>query len=144
MYKLGKRSKRRLIGVHPILAFAVHEAIKLTKQDFMVFSGVRTKRQQKRLVATGVSKTTNSFHLYGLAVDLVAYVGEPSWKVKYYGEIDKAMKTVIKTHNLPIEWGYDKWGWDMAHWQLTKDPVTGKDMRKTYDVRKFAPKLSIQ
>jgi len=137
MYKLGKKSKRELIGVHPILAFAVTEAIKVTEQDFMVFDGLRTQREQQKLVRAGKSKTMNSYHLYGLAVDLVAYVdGKPTWEEQYYSDIEIAMKQVIKKYNLPIEWGFDKWQWDMPHWQLT-------GMKKEYDVRKFAPHLAI-
>ena len=132
MYKLGKRSRKELVGVHPELAFAVVEAIKITKQDFMVFDGVRTAAEQKKLVARGVSKTNNSYHLYGLAVDLVAYVhGRPTWEHQYYLEISKAMKKVIKTHKLKdLDWGYDLWDWDLAHWQMT-------GFRKKYDIRKL-------
>ncbi len=132
MYKLGKRSKKELIGVHPMLAFVVMEAIKITKQDFMIFDGVRTKAEQRKLVARGVSKSMNSYHLYGLAVDLVAYVnGKPSWDKKYYHEIAKAMKKAIKKHNIKgIDWGFDLWGWDMAHFQLT-------GLRSKYDIRKI-------
>ncbi len=137
-FKLGKKSQRELIGVHPVLAFAVVEAIKTTKQDFMVFDGLRTQREQNKLVRSGRSKTLNSYHLYGLAVDLVAYVGgKPSWDGEHYREIERAMKEVIKKHNLPIEWGVDKWGWDAPHWQITRDPFTQRDMRKLYDVRKI-------
>ena len=32
MYKLGKGSMRELVGVHPILAFAVVKAIEITKK----------------------------------------------------------------------------------------------------------------
>ena len=137
MYKLGKRSKRELIGVHPSLAFVVTEAIKITKQDFMVLDGLRTRKEQKKLVTRGVSKTMNSFHLYGLATDLVAYVnGKPTWEEKYYKEIAKAVKTVCKKHDIKVDWGFDMWKWDMAHFQLTK--LDGKDARKVYDYRKFA------
>lgn len=136
-YKLGRRSMTELQGVHPILGFAVMEAIKITEQDFMVLDGVRTEAEQRKLVARGVSKTNNSFHLYGLAVDLVAYVkGKPSWEHEYYEAINQAMKSVIKKHDLPIQWGYDKWGWDLPHWQITK--LDGINARKVYDVRKFA------
>ena len=144
MYKLGKKSMRELVGVHPILAFAVIEAIKTTKQDFMVFDGLRTKKEQRKMVRAGVSKTMKSYHLYGLAVDLVAFVnGKPTWDEEYYEDISIAMKKVIKKYNLPIEWGKDKWGWDAPHWQITKDPITKKDMRRVYDVRKFAPQLAV-
>jgi len=136
MYHLSKRSRKELVGVHPILAFAVTEAIKRTKQDFMVLDGVRHDNEQAKLVARGVSKTMNSFHLYGLAADLVAWVeGKPSWEEKYYAEIARAMKEVIKEHDLDIEWGYDKWNWDLPHWQITK--LNGLDARRVYDVRKF-------
>lgn len=135
-FRLGKKSLRELIGVHPELAFAVTEAIKVTRQDFTVFDGVRTKKEQEKLVARGVSKTNNSYHLYGLAVDLVAWVeGKPSWDPKYYKEIGIAMKKVIKKHNLDIDWGYEIWGWDMPHFQLSK--INNTDARKRYDVRKY-------
>ena len=144
MYKLGKKSKRELIGVHPILAFAVTEAIKITERDFMVFDGLRTRKEQRKMVRSGVSKTMNSYHLYGLAVDLVAYVnGKPTWDEQYYEDIEIAMKRIIRKFNLPIEWGKDKWGWDAPHWQITRDPISNKDMRKVYDVRKFAPHLAV-
>ena len=136
-YRLGRRSMTELQGVHPILGFAVTEAIKITEQDFMLLDGVRTEKEQAKLVARGVSRTSNSYHLYGLAVDLVAYVdGKPSWNKKYYAAIAVAMKRVIKKHDLPIEWGYDKWSWDMPHWQITK--LDGLNARGMYDVRKFS------
>ena len=131
MYKLGKRSLRNLIGVHPMLAFVVTEAIKITKQDFMVFEGVRNIERQKELVAKGLSRTLNSYHLYGLAVDLVAYVdGKPNWEEQYYDEIIKAMDTVCETYNIQIDNGYKLWGWDMAHWQLT-------GYKSKYDIRQI-------
>jgi hypothetical protein len=129
MYKLGKKSLKNLVGVHPILGFAVQEAIKITKQDFTVLEGVRTVERQAQLVKDGASKTLDSYHLYGLAVDLVAIVdGKPSWSEKLYPEIARAMKEVIKKHGLPIEWGFDKWKWDMPHWQMT-------GYKKEYDIR---------
>ena len=62
-YKLGKRSMSRLVGVHPILAFAVVEAIKICEVDFGVSECVRTMQKQKEIVKRGTSKTMNSFHL---------------------------------------------------------------------------------
>lgn len=131
MYKLGKKSMKNLIGVHPILSFAVYEAIKITKQDFTVFEGVRTFEKQKEYYDKGVSKTLDSYHLYGLAVDLVAWVeGKPTWNKEYYEEIADAMKTVINKYDLPIEWGYDLWKWDEPHYQMT-------GYKNKYDIRKL-------
>jgi len=122
MYKLGKNSRKNMIGLHPYLAFMVEQAIKETKQDFTILNsgGVRTYAQQKKMVDRGVSKTLNSYHMYGLAVDLVAYQnGKPSWDEKLYPEIIRATKEVISRYKLPIDNGFDMWGWDMPHWQLT-------------------------
>ena len=131
MFKLSNRSMRELIGVHPVLAFAVTEAIKHTTQDFMVLDGLRTDREQEKNVARGVSKTMDSYHLYGLAVDLVAYVdGKPSWDKEYYQPIANAMKYVIDKYDLPIKWGMDRWGWDLPHWEMT-------GWKNKYDFRKL-------
>ena len=133
MYKLSKRSMRELIGVHPMLAFVVMEAIKITKQDFMVLDGTRTTPEQRKLVERGVSKTMDSYHLYGDAVDLVAYVnGKPTWEEKYYKEIAIAMERAAEMHNIDgIDWGYDLWEWDMAHFQLT-------GFKPYYDIRDYS------
>jgi len=145
MYKLGKRSQKELIGVHPILAFAVYEAIKRTKQDFAICDkgGLRSDKEQADMYAQGRTKegikvtwTLDSFHQYGLAVDLVAWInGTYSWDTKYYADIIEAMKDVIKEHGLPIDHGYDLWGKDLPHWQISK--LDEKDARKVYNVRKF-------
>ena len=132
MFRLSKRSQKELIGVEPALAFLVTEAIKITKQDFMVLDGVRSMKEQRKLVDRGVSKTFNSYHLNGLAVDLVAYVdGSLTWDAKYYPAIAKAMKKVAKKHNIKVDWGFDLWGWDMAHFQRTGN-------RDKYDIRKLS------
>lgn len=137
MYVLGNRSLREMVGVNPILTFAVYMAIRRTKQDFTVFDGLRSKNEQRKLVARGASKTMKSNHIPGNAIDLVAWVdGKPSWDEKYYPAIAKAMHEVITEYELPIEWGYDLWGWDMPHWQVTIQE------RKQYNFRKFAKDLS--
>ena len=134
-YKLGKRSMGNLVGVHPDIGFAVNEAIKISKQDFTVIEGVRTMARQKQLVASGASRTYASYHLNGLAVDLVPFVnGKLSWDEKYFPAINDAMKTVLKKHNLKIDNGFDLWKWDMPHWQMT-------GRKPDYDIRKLRPKL---
>jgi hypothetical protein len=122
-----------MIGLHPYLTFAVEEAIKITEVDFTILNsgGIRTYSQQKKLVDRGLSKTLDSYHQYGLAVDLVAYVnGKPTWEEKYYPKIAEAMKIIINKYGLPIDNGFDLWGWDMPHWQLT-------GFKTKYDIRKY-------
>ena len=69
-YKLGAKSLERLRGVHPDLVAVVKKAITLTEIDFTVTEGLRTKERQAQLVKAGASKTMNSYHLTGHAVDL--------------------------------------------------------------------------
>ena len=122
MYVLGQRSLKRLEGVHPDLARIVKKAIQLTKVDFMVLEGRRTRRRQAYLVKKGASKTMNSRHISGHAVDLGALVkGKVSWDWKYYYSISDAMKSAAKELGIPVEWGGD---WhtfkDAPHWQLPR------------------------
>ena len=138
MYSLGNRSLTQLIGMNPIISFAVCMAIKRTKQDFGILrkGGVRTDAEQKEMYAQGRTKpgkkitwTLNSKHKEGNAVDLVAFVnGKPTWEGKYYNEIVEAMKSVIKDYDLNIDNGFDLWGKDIVHWQTSYDD---------YDIRKL-------
>lgn len=126
-FRLSNRSKERLEGLHPDLVKVVEAAIKITKQDFLVGEGLRSLARQKQLVAKGASKTMNSRHLTGHAVDLHPYPydgdvdgdGIPNgedWD--QYKPIVQAMKTAAASLGVAIECGYD-WGWDAPHFQLT-------------------------
>lgn len=134
-YRLSKKSLGNLIGVHPEIAFIPVEAIKITKMDFMVFEGVRTMKRQKYLYSTGASKTLDSYHLYGLAIDLVPTPeGKKSWDESLFPPVVEAVKEVIKAHGLAVQWGYDLWKWDLAHWQMS-------GFKYSYDVRNLKHKL---
>ena len=138
-YSFGKRSKSELVGVHPDIVRVVQRAIELSTQNFMVLDGLRTKKEQRKLVARGVSRTMRSYHLYGLAVDLVAIdsSGKPSWNAKLYPAIAVAVKQAMRELDLDIlDNGYDLWGWDNPHWQLKKLPSNHYNPREYYAARK--------
>lgn len=59
------------MGVNPALVKVVRRALELTTVDFIVIEGVRTEAQQRENVKKGVSKTMDSRHLTGHAVDLL-------------------------------------------------------------------------
>ena len=140
MYRLGNRSRRNMIGLHPILAFFTEMTIQESGQDFGILNkgGVRTNKQQLDMYAQGRSEegskitwTKDSYHQYGLAVDLVAYNdGKFNWKEKNYKEIIRAGKDIIEEYSLPIENGFDIWNKDMPHWQMT-------GYKPYYDIRKI-------
>ena len=110
MFVLGKRSRDKLKGVHPDLVRVVERAIQITKQDFMVTEGVRTLERQKQLGAQRASRTMNSRHLSGHAVDLAAWVnGTVNWDPRFYDEIKEAMYMAARDCNVPLRWGGD---WD--------------------------------
>lgn len=121
-YRLGRRSIKKLRPVHPDLYAVVRLAITLTKQDFTVFEGMRTVKRQRQLVANGKSKTMNSRHLTGHAVDLVPWInGKPVWNTKACRVISRAVKKAARILGIPIEWG-GNWRsfFDGPHFQLPR------------------------
>jgi len=128
-YKLGKRSLSKLEGVHPDLVAVVERAIQITEQDFSVGEGLRSIDRQRKLVNTGKSKTMNSRHLTGHAVDLLPYPfngdidedGIPNiedWD-QYYPIAD-AIKQASRELGVAIDWGGDWTSFpDGPHFQLS-------------------------
>jgi peptidoglycan L-alanyl-D-glutamate endopeptidase CwlK len=108
---MNDRSERNLKGVHPDLVNIVRKARLLTDArtdglNFIVTEGVRTLERQKQLLKAGATRTMNSRHLTGHAVDLAATVdGEVRWDWPLYHELGKAMK--LSTGGVPIVWGGD-------------------------------------
>jgi len=117
-YRLGQRSMQNLSGVHPDLVAVVKRAIEITEQDFSVIEGVRNIDRQRQLVAKGASKTMNSRHLTGHAVDLAPYPLAWDWPLFY--PIADAMKLAAKELDVDLEWGGDwKTFKDGPHFQLS-------------------------
>jgi len=107
-FELGAASRGRLAHVHADLQRVVELAIALSAVDFRVLEGIRTKARQKALVASGASRTMNSRHLTGHAVDLGALVkGRISWAWPLYPKIADAMKQAAAELSVPIIWGGD-------------------------------------
>lgn len=108
MYRLGTKSKENLKGVHPSMVRVVERAIEITPVDFRVTEGLRTWERQRELFNAGKSKTMNSRHLQGFAVDVVALPdNKVSWDMKHYRTIADAFKQAAKELNIPIVWGGD-------------------------------------
>ena len=121
-FKLSQRSLDRLDSVDPDLIKVVKYAIGVTKVDFGVIEGVRTLEKQKELVAAGASKTMNSKHLKGLAVDLMACVGgRGCWELKVYDDIADAMKRGAIEYGVPIVWGASWHIRNIADWEGTME-----------------------
>lgn len=119
-YSLGERSRKNLEGVHPDLVKVVERAIKLTEQDFTVIEGLRTVERQRELLKQGFTKTMNSRHLTGHAVDIAPY--PINWDNKdRFIEVSKFVKQAAKELGVAIVWGGDwKGSWDMPHYELDR------------------------
>lgn len=129
MFYLGKRSRKNLIGVHPDLRRVVYTAIMTTEVDFMVIEGLRTPERQRKLVESGASRTMNSRHISGHAVDLAAWVdGQIRWDWPLYHKIAKAMKIAAAHRDVEIKWGGDWRSFkDGPHFQLTWKAYPAED-----------------
>ena len=120
-YKLSDNSLSRLDGLHPDLVKVVKRAIDSTTIDFSVGEGLRSITRQKELYRKGATKTMNSRHLTGHAVDLFALDenGKVTWDWEYYHPLAAAVKQAAKDLGVSIEWGGD-WAKfkDGPHYQL--------------------------
>lgn len=119
---LSQKSMRRLEGVNPALVQVVKRAIQITPIDFIVVEGLRTRERQAYLVEKGASKTMNSRHLTGDAVDLAPIVdNKVSWDWKHFYPLAEAVKQAAKEVKVEVEWGGDWTSFkDGPHWQLPR------------------------
>lgn len=105
-FKLSDSSLQKLDYVHDDLAHVVLRAIEITDCDFMVFEGLRTVARQKELVKSGASRTMNSRHLSGHAVDLVSVLGtEPRWDWPLCYKVAEAVRIAAQEYKTPVVWG---------------------------------------
>lgn len=121
-FRLSARSRRALEGVHPDLVAVVEGAIRRTPVDFMVTEGLRTAERQAALVRAGASRTLNSRHLTGHAVDVAAWVdGQVRWDWPLYPRIAEAFKAAAAERGTALIWGGD---WprlrDGPHYELDR------------------------
>jgi peptidoglycan L-alanyl-D-glutamate endopeptidase CwlK len=149
MRRYSKRSINSLKGIHPDLRRVIDRALQDGPLDFIVIEGLRTMQRQRELFASGASKTMNSRHLTGHAVDLLP-IGKdgPAFDWPLYDKLGPAVKAAADAEGVDIEWGGD-WAKfrDGPHFQLswdaypTEEWVTGDDAPKP---RKKAQSTTLQ
>jgi peptidoglycan L-alanyl-D-glutamate endopeptidase CwlK len=119
-FRFSARSLRNLQGVHPDLVRIAHRALEITVIDFVVIEGLRTLKRQRQLVAAGASRTMNSRHLTGHAIDIAPIVARQiRWDWPLFRKLEPTVKQAAAELAVQIEWGGD---WltfkDGPHWQL--------------------------
>jgi len=124
IYKLSQRSQSNLKGVHQDLVRVVRLAITFSEYDFVVIEGIRSLARQKALIKEGKSKTLNSRHLTGHAVDIVPIVnGVIPWQDwSAFEAVSKVMKQAAQQLGISINWGEDWASFrDGPHYELCRE-----------------------
>lgn len=107
-FVFGSRSQANLSGVHADLVRVVRRALEISAVDFAVTEGLRTVERQRQLVAKGASRTMNSRHITGHAVDLAPFIdGAIRWDWPPFYQIADAMKTAAGELGVALVWGGD-------------------------------------
>lgn len=112
--ELSKLSLERLEGVDERLKAIVIECAARCSYPFNVSEGLRTKEQQREYVRQGKSRTMNSKHLTGKAVDLYPLTmnrKQVDWS--RFEELADLMFQVARDQDTEIVWG--------GHWKTFVD-----------------------
>ena len=120
---MDPRSENNMKGVHPDLV----KVMRLARNEvaFIVIEGRRDTKRQQQLVNSGASRTMNSRHLTGHAVDVMALVnGQGRWDWPLYKRIADVVKAVAEREGIAIVWGGD--------WRTFKDGPHFELDRKVY------------
>jgi len=116
---LGSRSLSRVEGVDPDLVRVVKRSAAMSDLDFTVLEGLRTEARQQQLFKQGATKTLNSRHITGHAVDLAPMLdGKVSWDWPLYHRLAKTVKSAADLEKVPLQWGGDWTFKDGPHWEL--------------------------
>lgn len=125
-FQLTASSEKELVGVHADLVKVVRRALELTSQEFAVADGIRTLEEQKRLVASGASKTLESRHLTGHAVDLVPVInGKLRWEWDPIYIIADAVRLAAREQGVSLRWG-GNWNADFTATTDTTEHVVAE------------------
>lgn len=130
MRQWDERSLRNLQGIHPDLRRVMDRALQEAPFAFIVTEGLRTPKRQQELVRIGASRTLNSRHITGHAVDLVPFVDldkdgkvetEEMYSWPLYHKLAPVIKAAAAKEGVSIVWGGDwKSFRDGPHWELNR------------------------
>lgn len=123
MAQFSKASLNHMAGIDARLMDLAFKIVS-THMDCTVpeYGGLRTEEEQRMLVATKRSKTMQSKHLQGKAIDLVPYPVDWKDTERFYLFAGMVL-AVAKEMGIPLRWGGD-WDRDMdLHDQKFNDLV---------------------
>lgn len=135
MARFSQRSLNNLEGINPqlrkVLDLAIERAGSNPSLDFAVIQGVRSKEEQRKNVAKGVSQTMNSRHIeecpiddnvcFGNAVDILptSIKAGMNWEPKYFRPVLELIYQCGQELGIKLRFG--------NNWQNNPSlPYTGK------------------
>lgn len=130
----------RLRGVQPLLSatiilgaakFWIGQDGRETRDWVRITEGLRSPERQRQLVADGKSRTLESKHLSGRAVDVAVMVGQsgkPDWGFETYRELNECIQQAASELGTYILWG-GQWDTlrDGVHFELQRPPASRVD-----------------
>jgi len=122
--KWSNRSLGNLKGIHPDLRRVMDRALHSSPLDFIVIEGLRSEDRQRQLVEQGASRTMNSRHITGHAVDLlpIGPNGKAAFDWPLYNKLAPAIKAAAEAEGVAIVWGGDwKSFKDGPHFELDRN-----------------------
>lgn len=128
MRQWDKVSTERRKGVHPDLLRLADAVLQAAPWPLRITEGLRTLERQKQLLAAKATKTLNSRHLTGHAIDVVPYIDldrdgkietEELYNKRLYDVLIPIAKAEAERLGIAMVFGYD-WGWDSPHWELDR------------------------
>ena len=110
VYVYGQRSESNLAGLRHAIVIVARKALTLTEVDYFVNDGMRTQAEQTYAYEHHASQTLGGPHLYGIAIDVLAWVnGRINWGVPpddaYYHKIARAFQRASIELRIPVIWG---------------------------------------
>jgi peptidoglycan L-alanyl-D-glutamate endopeptidase CwlK len=127
---IDSRSERNLAGVHPALVALAAVALRELECNggglsFIVTEGLRTRERQAQLFKAGATRTMESKHLLGRAIDIVPVLnGQVHFDWPLHDRVALAMKDMARMLGVNIVWGGD-WSFkDGPHFELADNTYT--------------------
>lgn len=112
--ELRERTRKNLEGLHPHLVQLHWRADAITTVPYIVTEGLRDRERGAALVKAGFSRTNNSRHFGGFALDYaVLYpidntegrLWQPGFLWNDYPEVARAFGQAGVDDDIPVEWG---------------------------------------
>lgn len=107
-FRFSRRSEDHLRTVQPPLARVARLALRRSRVDFTIISARRTLEEQQKLVKAGKSRTMESRHIKGEALDFVPLdptTGKGRFDRNLALEVAVAFMDAGQELNTPVKWG---------------------------------------